>query len=207
VVLFTAASWTHAYEHCGRGWTLAYVAITVGFGFGIELLGHTTGFPFGAYRYTESLQPQILGVPLIVPLAWSMMAYPSITLARAVTTRWQVPLAAAGLTAWDFFLDPQMVGEGYWVWESPTPALPGIPGIPVQNYAGWLVATLALMWLLDRLPRRTVDLAVPLALYAWMWIGGVVANAVFLDRPAVALIGGVAMAGLGVPAALAWRRA
>jgi putative membrane protein len=152
------------------------------------------------------LQPHLLGVPVIVPLAWLMMAYPSLVLARSLTTRWVVPLAAVGLTTWDLFLDPQMVGEGYWVWETTTPALPGIPGIPLQNYAGWLAGTLLLMWLLNRLPRQDVDLGVPLLLYGWMWIGGIVANAVFLDRPAVAVIGGLGMAVLGVPSVLAWLR-
>jgi putative membrane protein len=135
-----------------------------------------------------------------------MMAYPSLLLARSLTSRWVVPLAAVGLTTWDLFLDPQMVGEGYWVWETTTPALPGIPGIPLQNYGGWLLGTLLLMALLDRLPRNDVDLGVPLLLYDWMWIGGIIANAVFLDRPAVAVIGGLGMALLGLPATLArWR--
>ena len=118
---------------------------------------------------------------------------------------WWYLMRAAGLTAWDLFLDPQMVGEGYWVWVSAHPALPGIPGIPVQNYLGWLVSTLVLMAVLNRLPWTHVDLVVPRVLYGWMWIGGVVANAVFLDRPAVALIGGIGMAVLGIPALRARR--
>ena len=117
-----------------------------------------------------------------------------------MTTRWVVPLAAVGLTTWDFFLDPQLVGEGYWTWSEPNPSLPGIPGIPLQNYAGWLLGTLVLMALLNRLPQAEVDLRVPLVLYTWMWVGGVVANAVFLDRLGVAVVGGLGMAVLGVPA-------
>ena len=126
-------------------------------------------------------------------------------IARSVSRRWTVPLAAAGLTAWDLFLDPQMVGEGYWVWESADPAVPGIPGIPAQNYAGWLLSTLVLMTMLNRLPRTQVDLVVPRVLYGWMWIGGIIANAFFLDRPAVALVGGIGMAVLGIPALWARR--
>ena len=206
VLLFTAASMTHSLLENGFRWTLAFAGIAAGFGLGIELLGHTTGLPFGVYSYTDELQPHILGVPVIVPLAWLMMAYPSLLLARSLTTRWVVPLAAIGLTTWDLFLDPQMVGEGYWVWETTTPALPGIPGIPLQNFGGWMLGTLLLMALLDRLPRNDVDLGVPLLLYGWMWIGGIIANAVFLDRPAVAVIGGLGMALLGLPATLAWWR-
>ncbi len=206
VVLFTLASVSHAWVWFGARWTALFSLIAAGFGLGIELLGSKTGFPFGDYFYSSQLQPQILGVPLIVPLAWLMMAYPALVLARSVTTRWVVPLAAVGLTTWDFFLDPQMVGEGYWVWQTTSPDLPGIPGIPLQNYAGWLAGTLVLMAVLNRLPARTVDLGVPLVLYGWMWIGGIVANAVFLGRPGVAVIGGLGMAVLGVPALVMWRR-
>lgn len=206
VLLFTAASLSHAYASFGARWTAAFTAITLAFGLGVELLGSRTDWPFGPYFYSDALQPQIAGVPVIVPLAWTMMAYPALVLARQVTTRWVVPLAAVGLSTWDLFLDPQMVGEGYWVWESSAGALPGIPGIPLQNYAGWLVSTLVLMLVLNRLPAREVDIRVPLVLYGWMWLGGIVANAVFLGRPGVAIWGGLGMAVLGVPALLAWRR-
>src|SRR5690606_13300745 len=36
----------------------------------VEYVGSTTGLPFGAYQYTDTLQPQIGGVPLLIPLAW-----------------------------------------------------------------------------------------------------------------------------------------
>jgi putative membrane protein len=202
VVLFTAASLSHAWQQFGRPWAVRFAVVSAGFGLFIELLGHTTDIPFGPYDYTDLLQPQILGVPVIVPLAWTMMAYPCLVLARSLTQRWVVPLAAVGLTTWDFFLDPQMVGEGYWVWERTEPALPGIPGIPLQNYLGWFLGSLLLMWAVNRLPRQESDLGVPLLLYGWMWIGGIIANAVFLGRPSVALVGGVGMAVLGVPALL-----
>lgn len=207
VVLFTAASVSHAWLTFGAVWTLAFSAIATVFGLAIELLGSRTGFPFGEYAYSAELQPQILDVPVIVPLAWLMMAYPALLLARSLSTRWVVPLAAIGLTTWDFFLDPQMTGEGYWTWTDPEPAMPGIPGIPLQNYAGWLLGTLVLMAVLNRLPHREADLGVPLVLYTWMWLGGVVANAVFLSRPGVAVVGGLGMAILGLPSLLRWWRA
>ena len=42
-------------------------------GWTAEAIGSKTGFPFGAYHYTDRLQPQLLGVPLLIPLAWLMM--------------------------------------------------------------------------------------------------------------------------------------
>ena len=49
-----------------------------------------------------------------------------------------------------------MVAAGHWAWASPEPALPGVPGIPLTNYAGWLlVVALVMVAALDRLvPRR-----------------------------------------------------
>ena len=53
-----------------------------------------------------------------------------------------VPVALVGgvaLAAWDLFLDPQMVDAGHWTWAHPDPGLPLVPGVPLTNYAGWLV--------------------------------------------------------------------
>jgi putative membrane protein len=44
-------------------------------------------------------------------------------------------------------LDPQMVGEGYWVWEGGGPWR----DVPLSNYAGWLVSSAGVMVLLELL--------------------------------------------------------
>jgi putative membrane protein len=80
-----------------------------------EFIGHTTGLPFGTYTYTPVLQPQLLGVPLLIPLAWLMMLPP----AWAVTSAAVSPerrlafavVSSLAFTAWDLFLDPQMVAR------------------------------------------------------------------------------------------------
>ena len=112
----------------------------------VERIGTATGVPFGRYHYTAALRPQVGGVPAIVPLAWFAMAVPAREAAHAAlgarsnrTTR--VLLGAIALTAWDLFLDPQMVGEGYWRW-----ARRGrYRGIPLSNFAGWLLTSLGVM--------------------------------------------------------------
>ena len=52
------------------------------------------------------------GVPLIVPLAWTMMAYPALLVGRRIGA--PVLAGAAALASWDLFLDPQMVAAGHW---------------------------------------------------------------------------------------------
>jgi putative membrane protein len=57
----------------GRRGALAAALIFL-LAWGVEHLGVTTGFPFGRYRYTAQLQPQLLGaVPLAIPCAWLMV--------------------------------------------------------------------------------------------------------------------------------------
>ena len=56
-------------------------------------------------------------------------------------------MGAVALTAWDLFLDPQMTAERYWRWERPG----SYRGIPLSNYAGWLVTSAGMMVALERL--------------------------------------------------------
>jgi putative membrane protein len=87
-------------------------------GFAAELVGVATGRPFGHYAYGPGLGPQLGRVPLLAAAAWAMMARPAWVVAGLVArTPVLRTLAAAGaLTAWDVFLDPRMVREGYWAW-------------------------------------------------------------------------------------------
>ena len=59
VLLGCAASVTHAVVTRGRRAGLALVAITAGGGLAIEILGVHTGFPFGAYAYSDALGPRL----------------------------------------------------------------------------------------------------------------------------------------------------
>ncbi|WP_246613426.1 carotenoid biosynthesis protein [Paractinoplanes bogorensis] len=158
VLLGYVLSVSHALLTRGPRAALALVGTATLGGFAVEAIGVATGFPFGTYDYSGQLGPKILGVPLIIPLAWTWMAWPAwLAAQRLPLGRWaRVGVAASGLAAWDLFLDPQMVAEGYWRWESPTPALPGVPGIPVGNYLGWLGFAVVLMTVLDHFVRKIV---------------------------------------------------
>lgn len=201
VALFAGASISHAWVHRGARWALSYTAIVWTYGLVIEFVGTTTGFPFSPYEYTDVLTPAVFGVPVVVPLAWSMMAYPALLVGRRLAQGRvaRVAIGAYALSSWDLFLDPQMVAEGYWVWLSDLPGLPGVPQIPLVNYLGWLGGSALLMAVLALLPDTLAPEGVPALLYGWTWIGGIVANAVFLGRPWVALWGGVAMGLVAFP--------
>ncbi|MGA5300739.1 carotenoid biosynthesis protein [Nucisporomicrobium flavum] len=213
VVLGYLLSVGHALLSRGPRAAAALVGTATLGGFAVEAVGVATGFPFGTYDYSGQLGPKVLGVPLIIPLAWTWMAWPAwlaaLRLARSRAVR--VALAAAGLAAWDLFLDPQMVAEGYWVWQSPTPALPGVPGIPVGNYLGWLGFALVLMAVLAAAAGPSGGQALGgdapmIALWLWTYASSVLAHAVFLGLPWSALWGGVLMGAVVLPLIPALRR-
>ncbi|NJC69755.1 carotenoid biosynthesis protein [Planosporangium thailandense] len=210
VLIGFAVSVAHAAVSRGPRAAAALVAVAGGGGLAVEALGVATGVPFGAYGYGDALGAELLGVPLVIPLAWTWMAWPAwLTagrLARGVAAR--VAVAGLGLAAWDLFLDPQMVAEKYWTWASPRPALPGVPDVPRSNYLGWLVVAVALMALLAAVPdtRRPGPDAPMYALYLWTYASGVLAHAVFLDLPASAAWGGLGMGLVAVPLAVALLR-
>jgi uncharacterized membrane protein len=224
VLLLAAASIVHAGVVWGRRGALIVPAVAGGLGLAAETIGVHTGFPFGTYAYADTLGPRLAGVPLVVPLAWTMLAYPCLLLGRRLSRHPRAPrigppavvtavIGGLGLAGWDLFLDPQMVAQGHWTWAHPDPALPGVPGVPLTNYAGWLLVSVVMIAVLDRaLPRspdqleRTRELT-PAAVLAWTWCGSAVGNLVFFDRPWVALYGGLVMGAVVLPYLLLVRAA
>ncbi|MCO1599712.1 carotenoid biosynthesis protein [Micromonospora sp. RHAY321] len=220
VVLGWLLSVGHALLSRGPRAAAALVAVATGGGFAIEAVGVATGVPFGSYDYSGELGPKLAGVPLIIPLAWTWMAWPAWLAAVRLTGGWstagrrvrRIALAALGLAAWDLFLDPQMVAEGYWTWRDATPALPGLPGIPVSNYLGWLLFAVLLMSALRPLAGPTAEHTDQrdhpmIALYLWTYLSSILAHAVFLDLPASALWGAAGMSVTAVPLAVTLLRA
>jgi uncharacterized membrane protein len=202
-------STSHAFVTRGTRAGLALIATATVGGFAVEAIGVATGFPFGVYDYSGQLGPKLLNVPLIIPLAWTWMAWPAwlaaVRLTRSAAGR--IAIAAVGLAAWDVFLDPQMVTEGYWRWQDPTPALPGVPGVPLGNYLGWLGFAVLLMSTFSALGSKEIKTpghsdAPILALWFWTYASSVLAHAVFLGLPGSAAWGAVLMGAAVLPLAV-----
>jgi len=158
-----------------------------------EVVGLRTGWPFGRYHYTESLRPQLAGVPVHVPLAWSAMAGPAHSVGIAtVPSSGRVPRVVAGasaLTAWDVFLDPQMTAEGYWTW----PLGGSFRGVPLSNFAGWLVVSAGVMAVRELVLRSDQPDRAHTATYGVVALMEAAAFATFLRDRGVAVAGGAAM--------------
>ncbi len=175
----------------------------------IEHVGVSTGWPFGRYSYTDTLRPRVAGVPALVPMAWFAMALPSREVGRALAgagarrrRRWLA--GSAALTAWDLFLDPQMVAEGHWHWNRRG----RYRAIPLSNYLGWFATGVVVMALLDATSGDTsanLD-ATLVGEYAWMAVMETIGFAAFFDDRLVAAVGGLGMLPAAASAALALYR-
>ncbi len=224
VALLAAASFLHSASVLGLRIAARLLVIAALIGGLSELLGTKTGFPFGSYTYNNILGWKIIDVPLIIFLAWSMLAYPCLvvgsrlgvacaaafqtsrSLGFLATSGPQLSIACGAFTlmSWDFFLDPQMVAIGAWSWAEGSAELPGLPGIPWTNFLGWFMVSLVIMYFMKNSLPQAQQLKIlepahqtgPVLILGWTWIGSIIGNLWYFDRPWVALWGGAVM---GIP--------
>ncbi len=122
-----------------EAWRLALAGLI---GFAAELAGTRTGFPFGGYRYTEALGPQVGSVPLVLACAWVVVFAHARQVVRIVPRAVaRLLLTAAWLVGLDLVIDPLAAGPlDYWSWTET-----GFwHGVPWTNFAGWAFVGLVL---------------------------------------------------------------
>ena len=161
----------------------------VGMGWAVEYIGSTTGFPFGRYHYTDRLQPQLGHVPLVIPLAWLMMLPPAWAVAGQIARGRPIVLivcSALAFTAWDLYLDPQMVGWRLWIWERPR----GYFGIPWVNFAGWALAAAIMTTVIRPEPSAIAPLWL---VYGLTWLLESVGLGIIWKQPGPAACGFLGM--------------
>jgi uncharacterized membrane protein len=187
-------------ESWGWGRAVLLGVAVAGLSWGVEFLGSRTGVPFGRYHYTDRLQPQVGGVPLVIPLAWLMMLPPAWAVGQGIATGRGlgfVLTSALAFTVWDLYLDPQMVGWRLWAWEHPG----GYFGIPWVNYGGWFLASAAITALISA--AVLTEAGLPVGGLQWVyvitWLLEVVGLAAIWGQPGPAICGFVGMGGM-----LAW---
>ena len=110
--------------------------------YGIELVGITTGWPYGAFSYGVDLGPMVAGVPLGLPLFFLPLVLNAYLLSlllvgrRAARRPFRL-LAAVGIViAIDLVLDPGAVGLGFWAYRQGG----GYYGVPASNFVGWALS-------------------------------------------------------------------
>ena len=191
------------------GWrrTIIFFCLACGLSLSAELIGTSTGYPFGNYEYTSGLGYKILGhVPFSIPLSWFYMGLASFLLGSIIASLqpiWSVLLGAYLLTAWDLVLDPAMAHPGlalsFWVWHQSGPYF----GMPIQNFVGW-TATGALFMGLSRWLWRTAPPSLSLAFPVTVYLLNL-AFAIVLSAAAEVWIPIIVAAAALVGVALVWR--
>jgi uncharacterized membrane protein len=198
---------------------ILFLVVTGVIGFFAEVLGTNSGFPFGKYYYTDFLGSKFLGVPVVVPLVWFVIAYlcysivtgnmrmpPDVSSSTKRTIFVKIALLGAfGAVAWDFMIDPMFSSYGYWVWTGQFLPLPELDGIPLTNFIGWfvLVALMIIVCLYVLVPVNKKDgyylrlrnnSRDSIIAYVLLLVDGVVAN-FSLGNYTVIALGVVAMIG------------
>jgi uncharacterized membrane protein len=178
VILLLFSLW-HASVALGVRLALAFFTIATVTSWVFEEVGVVTGLVYGPYHYTSTLGPWLGSVPILIPLAWFMLVYPSYVIANLVGHGWPVGtpggrghllrLAVIGalvMTVWDLVVDPILSGPtvGAWVWERGGSYF----GVPLQNSLGWIVTTFTIYVLYRTVERHWALQPVgPLPVRSW----------------------------------------
>ena len=164
------------------GWKtwLGFLIPSVLVSVGSELLGTSTGFPFGDYSYLSGLGYKIGGlVPFTIPLSWFYVGLSAYLIARSGLKVAEKPtlirhiaaiaIGALLFTSWDFALEPAMSQTAFpfWYWETPGDFF----GTPYRNYVGWFgtsalfMSLAALIWSPKPIKLWRSQLVLPLIVY------------------------------------------
>ncbi|MBV9385512.1 MAG: carotenoid biosynthesis protein [Chroococcidiopsidaceae cyanobacterium CP_BM_ER_R8_30] len=218
ILLGTVAVSIYAYRTLGLQLTLAFMLPAITISLLSELLGTSTGFPFGDYSYLSGLGYKIAGlVPFTIPLSWFYVGLASYLIARVGLDTTQKPswlrhigsvlLGAMLFTSWDFVLEPAMSQTSFpfWYWEQPGAFF----GTPYRNYAGWygtsalFMSVATLLWRKMPLKLERSQLNLPLVVYLSNFgFGAAISGASGFSIPVLlGLLVGV------IPAMYLWRMA
>jgi bisanhydrobacterioruberin hydratase len=117
--------------------TLSLLAISI-LAYAIEAIGVTTGLPYGTFYYGDALGPRFVGiVPYLLPLSYAPLVVGAVAVAWGTRLRLLHVVHATLLLVWiDAVLDPGAASLGFWVW----PQGGVYYGVPLSNYAGWLLS-------------------------------------------------------------------
>ena len=139
VVLFAVPSLFFLVRWLGGDRSVVLLLVLALFSYGVEYVGLVTGFPYGVFGYGSLMGAKIAGVlPVLLPFAYLPLVFGACALAVHFARRaWVRVLVATGfLVLFDLVLDPGAVALGLWSFA----AGGWYYGVPLSNFAGWLLS-------------------------------------------------------------------
>ena len=135
-----------------------------GIGFIAEYVGVSYGFLFGRYVYTGTLQPLLLGVPLVMACAWMILfSYvKQMLLPFKLSKLTEMTISGVWMVAIDLLIDPLAANRlGYWRWIETG----AYYGVPARNFLGWFLVSFLIFGIVRQHPQsdfwaRSVGLSI-----------------------------------------------
>ncbi|SMO81939.1 bisanhydrobacterioruberin hydratase [Halorubrum cibi] len=135
------------FDRRAAGWLGVLVAYT----YAIESVGVRTGWPYGGFEYAIDLGPMLGGVPIALPVFFIPLVVNAYLLCllllggRASSAAVRLVAVSATVVAMDVVLDPGAVAVGFWTFGGGA-----FYGVPLSNYAGWVLSAVVAVFTLDR---------------------------------------------------------
>lgn len=144
----TAAILLHFEKHKTKGYFI-FIIITFLLGYSVEVLGVTTGWPFGEYAYGQTLGIKLFDVPLAIGLNWVILVYSTAHLTNKIFKNvWlRISTAALVMTLLDIIIEPVAIKYDFWSWTEIT--------VPTSNYVGWFAVSAILQFLFQRVVDKS----------------------------------------------------
>ncbi len=130
---------------------VGWIGVLIAYTYAIEGLGVRTGWPYGTFEYTVSLGPMLGGVPVALPVFFvplvvnAYLLYSLLSGGRSSSGWVRLLAVALAVVAMDVVLDPGAVAVGFWTFGGGA-----FYGIPLSNYAGWVLSATVAVVTLDR---------------------------------------------------------
>ncbi|MCH7408014.1 carotenoid biosynthesis protein [Belliella sp. DSM 111904] len=142
-----------------RSWNMYFfwfIILAFILGFGSEVMGVHTGFPFGNYAYSDVLGVKLLDTPLMIGVNWLLLVYLSggVIYRHANNDYLAAFLGALLLVLLDFLIEPVAIKLDFWSWKDNV--------IPISNYLGWFGVGWIIHLIYRKLPFTKIN---PLSMY------------------------------------------
>ncbi|EMA66843.1 carotene biosynthesis associated membrane protein [Halorubrum aidingense JCM 13560] len=130
---------------------VGWLGVLIAYTYAIEAFGVATGWPYGSFEYTVSLGPMVGGVPaalpvFFIPLVMNAYLLCVLLLGPRASNGWlRLLTVIPAVVAMDVVLDPGAVALGFWSFGGGA-----FYGVPLSNYAGWVLSAAVAVVTLDR---------------------------------------------------------